>query len=784
MFTNTSAALGRTDRMSPSLDEVEHDAVVNTAMSVSVRAVADRMIRLTGIDQQLVVGVGALTGATLAGAGLSPTGTAVTDWLILVVVAIGAVWAASSAPWWALSAVAAIAAVIAQPVLPLLIGVAVFGLSLAIGVLRRSQPVEQAIVAGASMLTLSMSRELRWFGVSTLVAVIAVTVLCVLGVLRRSRRERKLAFITAGTLGAITVIGLVGLLIAAVSARPDLSEGNRVARQGLQQLKQGDFELAQASFERASSAFERADGDLGSLLTQPARLVPLAAQHRDAGAGLSSAAAETTRTIEQQLRRIDFERLRISNGRIDIDAVRELADPMQRLQVALEKLEVGAAAAQNPWLVGRVGDELAELRLEIDEQQALGAKAIDALAVAPSMLGADGERVYFLMFTTPAEARGQGGFMGNYAEVTIDDGQIELTEFGRHTRLSAAGERPRRLENAPADWLDRYALAGFRYGEDEHVGDDPWANITISPDFPATAQVVSELYPKSGGRAVDGVFSLDVFALQELIGLVGPIEADGASRPLTGDNAAEYLLVDQYEITEEVDNAQRIDQLELIAEETLNRLLSTNPPDPIELGRVMTPMVQQRRVYGWLAEPAEEAVIVAAGMDGTLLGGLDGRDGYAVTAVNDGASKMDTFLGRDMVFTPGDETDRLAVTISHDAPVETLPAYAVGNTTDVPLGWAREWVTVYTNRLVDGAFLDGEPVNIGLEPEAGSFAYSVFIDIEPGTSREFALEFEGGTAQSPRELMVQPQPLVVPEVWQIGAGDPAVVSRTTTFVAG
>jgi hypothetical protein len=176
----------------------------------------------------------------------------------------------------------------------------------------------------------------------------------------------------------------------------------------------------------------------------------------------------------------------------------------------------------------------------------VGQRALDALDVAPAVLGAEGERVYFVMFTTPAEARGQGGFMGNYAEITIDQGRIEMTEFGSDEDLNAAGERPRRLVDAPEDWLARYGPFGFAMGPDKVVGEVPWKNITMSPNFPATAQVVAELYPQSGGREIDGVISLDVFALEQLVGLVGPLEIDGAPEPLTADNTSQFLLFDQY----------------------------------------------------------------------------------------------------------------------------------------------------------------------------------------------------------------------------------------------
>ena len=47
-------------------------------------------------------------------------------------------------------------------------------------------------------------------------------------------------------------------------------------------------------------------------------------------------------------------------------------------------------------------------------------------------------RHYFIAFTQPAEARGLGGFVGNYGELTAIDGDIELTRSGRIRELIAA----------------------------------------------------------------------------------------------------------------------------------------------------------------------------------------------------------------------------------------------------------------------------------------------------------------------------------------------------------
>ena len=88
------------------------------------------------------------------------------------------------------------------------------------------------------------------------------------------------------------------------------------------------------------------------------------------------------------------------------------------------------------------------------------------------MLGADGQRRYLIMFTTPAESRGITGFFGNYADVTIDNGAIEVTEFGRHSDLSAVvNENGAFCTGCPQEFVDRYGPYSLAMGpERDGVG--------------------------------------------------------------------------------------------------------------------------------------------------------------------------------------------------------------------------------------------------------------------------------------------------------------------------
>jgi hypothetical protein len=715
-------------------------------------------------DQRLVLAIGAATGVGLAWHGLSPTGQTVLDWTLLVLACTATVLAAATAPWWALVVFAAVAAALAEPITGLVVGIGVLLLALAAGTLRHSQMVEQAFVAGAAMLVLAVARDVAAWGVNAAIGCGVAAAVGVLGVVRRSREQRRIAWWTLGGAAAVVLMACAGLVVAGLSARSDLSAGNTDTREALRLLKRGEFDAARESLSRAAVRFDQAADALDAPWAQPARLVPVLAQHRDAGSRLSSSVADVSRTIDEQLSHVDLDTLRIVDGRIDIDAVRALQEPMSQLQTALDVLEGDIRAVDSGWLLPPVRNELIEVSGEIDEQQAIGEIAREALEVAPAMLGADEPRVYFVMFTTPAEARGQGGFMGNWAELTVTDGRIEISRFGRHGELDDDGRRPRVLTTMPEDWMDRYGQFGFQKEPGGVVGEQAWQLNTLSPNFPSAAQLVADLYPQSGGRPVDGVFSLDVFAMQELIGLVGPLEIENAPS-LTGSNTAEFLLLEQYEgLDDDLTHLDRVDMLETIAQETITRLLTTNPPDPLELGRAMAPMVDASRVYAWSRVPEEQALLTDIGMDGTVLDDdllVDAlgarRDGVLVAVNNSGGSKIDSFLERS--FTYDAEAGELRLTFTNTAQDDGYPLYVIGTARgDVPPGTSLLWLSVFTTKPFDWVLVGGQQTPVTSSAEAGKLVYDLNLVIGPRDSETVVFHFDPSTGYPP-VLVEQIQPL-------------------------
>ena len=706
---------------------------------------ARQRVRVRGVDAWLTAAIAVASGIGVAIAGVSPTGGAVIDVVIAVVATAACVWAAASAPWWAGVVAAAIATALAPTGPLLLIGAAAMVGGLVIGLARRAVPWSRALVAGAAVQVLARLGNFERFGVSSLISLSLLAALAYLGLRRRPRRDRRTMWIVVAAVAGVVVIASIGFGIAALGARSDLQAGNREARAGLDLLGNGDFNGARESFARAMVLFDRADGVLSKPWTQPARLVPILAQHRTSAVELADDASRVSSSISKLLEVIDYDSLRVVNGRIDIASIELLEAPLTELTAAVDELEATVSNVNSPWLVEALGSRLDDLAADLRRQQTRGDNALAAVRQAPEMLGADGPRVYFIAFTTPAEARGLGGFMGNWAEVTITDGRLRLTDFGRTLDLNDGGDVGSKTLTGPQELLRNYGDFLLSDTQAGIVGPQAWSNITASPDFPAVAQVIHELYPQSGGKALDGVFVMDVETIARLMQIGGPVQLDDLGIEVTPDNAVSFLMREQYLLPE---NEDRVDALETVARTTVDRLLTSELPPPPDLAKLLGPMAAQGRLAGWATRPAEQAVFQRIGMSGALP--VRASDGLAITLNNAAGSKIDDLLDAKALYSVqpdpanGTAAATLTITLTNTAPTSGLPDSIIGNVVDLPTGTNSTYLSVYTALPFTSATVDGKPYPFSLGVDSGYLVTSAFIDIAPGATTTVVLELEGG----------------------------------------
>jgi hypothetical protein len=711
---------------------------------------------------------------------VAPTGTWLADRLLAAGFVALVAAAGSCARRWTWFVVAGAGLALADGRIAQVCGLVALVLALASTGPVRPHPAIGAAVGGLGTIALLHATDLGFVGSSALAAGVAVAPVLVSGYRHAARGSQRLA--RWGVLAAGVVVVVIGGVygLALLSARASLESGLDRLDAGLAAARAGDDEGAAAELGAAARDFGRADGRLGGWWAAPARAVPVLGPNARAISAMTGAAADVSLAGGAAARDADLDSLTVHGGRLDLDRVAAVGPPVERARAALAAATRDADDAATPWLARPVAQRLDRVRAELDDARPDADLAADAIEVIPAIFGRDAPSRWLVAFVTPVEARGRTGFMGNFAELTASDGQVDMTRFGRAGELEAGGTPgPDRTLTGPLDYLQHWGR--FR-------PESTWRNVTMSPDFPSVGAVMAELYPQSGGRPVDGVIAVDPEGLAALMTFTGPVQVPGVAEPLTARTAARYLLRDQYLVDRS--NQARVDALETLARTTFDRLTTGDLPGPRRLADVLAPVVAGGHLHVYAADPAQQHVAARAGLTGAVP--RVAGDALGVVTNNAVGNKVDLFLQRTIDYRAnwdpmsGDVFATATVTLTNHAPAAGLPANVIGSPlapeVRPPPGTNRTYLTVYSPWILDRALVDGKEVDLERQRERARYAYSTFLDVAPGGgSRRVTLELRGQVPDpATYRLVVSTQPLVTPDRLTLAvtaAGDDPIETR-------
>ena len=720
---------------------------------------------ITSDDNRLIALVAACSGVAAAFSGAAPTGTTAIDAAIVGLFAAFVAWAGASAPWWALAVSAAIATsgAVTGPVLVTAAAIAALAAALQIGMTNANQPIWRAAAAGTVVQVVLRLEWNPFFLSSALLAAAATALIVITGVARRHRYLRKRVFWAFAGLAVIVFVAVGSMGAAAAAARSAAAGGYVGMLDGLEFVQDGRIPEAAEALHTAAADLERADAQLNGPLSQLARLVPGLAQNRNAGSDVIGRAAASADAAADALDVVNLDQLTVSGGVIDVFAFADLEAPLATLDETIADLDEALRDAQSPWLVAPFATRL-DTALGRAAQVAHQSEATAAAArLAPDMLGADGPRRYFVAFVNSAEARGQSGLMGNWSELTIDRGRLEITANGRTSVLQ--GQALRTLElDAPQEYIDRYGPFGASV--DGGVALKYWSNVTMSPDMPSVGNAMSQMYKQVTGRDVDGVFVIDAAGIASLIEITGPVELPDINRRIDSTNAEEFLTVEQYEFAEN----EREDLLAAVTDATIANVLGDQLPPPQRMAPALAPAVLNGHISGWAVRPEEQALFELVGMDASLpIIGTAGTDAIAVSNNNGSGNKIESFLQRTIEYRPvvnqgnGQASATLRIEFENTAPTSGFNEYVIANLLDEPVGTNRMAVDVYTRMFVDRSIVDGLETSFIRRPELGYWVASQMIDVASGETAVLEMELSGDLGPGGYRLVYRPQPLPNPD---------------------
>ncbi|MEX0597840.1 MAG: DUF4012 domain-containing protein, partial [Candidatus Paceibacterota bacterium] len=244
-----------------------------------------------------------------------------------------------------------------------------------------------------------------------------------------------------------------------------------------------------------------------------------------------------------------------------------------------------------------------------------------------------GEINYLVIFQNTLELRPTGGFIGNFAEITLDNGIIKDYTI--------------------------YNTNVFDYGKPGIDSPEPYKNMlgiqqmqlrdaNWSPDFPTTAQQIIELYKLEGGtKNITGVIAINASVLPEILDIIGPISINSIDKELNSNN---ILLELQYElnfgfIEKGISRESRKEPVKDLAFEIDNKISKSSIFNLYILGETLLQQANQKQIMLWSKADDIQSKIAKLSWDGAININTQ-KDYLKVVDANLGALKTDYYMKR------------------------------------------------------------------------------------------------------------------------------------------
>jgi hypothetical protein len=354
------------------------------------------------------------------------------------------------------------------------------------------------------------------------------------------------------------------------------------------------------ALKNASSRFRQADAmlsDSSALAVGIASVLPKTYRTARALLEAGDKSSEAARLLS-----LGFDKVFSEPGRLDarLDTLGAYARGALTLLTDASK----AAATVDPASVPQAErDKVSSLITRLDaSKQAIQefAALSDILSV---MSGKNTLRKYLLVFQNQTELRPTGGFMGSFAEVTLDRGDITGIRVPPGGTYDLQGQL--RVRVLPPEPLQ---LVSARW----EFQDANW-----SPDFPTAAEKIRWFWDKSGQSTVDGVVAVNESFVENLLKITGPIDMPEYGKTIDASN---FLLETQKAVELEYDKTANTPKKFLgdLAPKLFDRLKSLKKEQWLEVAKLLSDALETKDIQVALRNPDEEQLAERYGWNGRI----------------------------------------------------------------------------------------------------------------------------------------------------------------------
>ena len=320
---------------------------------------------------------------------------------------------------------------------------------------------------------------------------------------------------------------------------------------------------------------------------------------------------------------------------------KEMTDKLSYLENQLGMIE---ARTGGDWsfLPGRFKTIVSDRAKEAREWRQLVTSIVKSVDVFYYLLGADGARRDFLvLLQNEAELRPNGGFIGSYGVMSVENGRFLSFDIGDiydiDGQLKGHVEPPKQIKeilNEPS-W---------------YLRDANW-----QASFPESAKDIDWFFKKETERNIDGIITIDLAVAKNLVGAVGEVWVADFNEKVTSDN-----LYDQAQFHSEsgffAGSRQKSMFLGKLAGQLMEEIKTAKDYEQIEIVKAMLNSLESNDMQVWVKDKDMKVKLADLGWDGSMYSGGCGMENcladylYVVEA-NLGVNKSNYFLRRGMEMT-------------------------------------------------------------------------------------------------------------------------------------
>lgn len=361
----------------------------------------------------------------------------------------------------------------------------------------------------------------------------------------------------------------------------------------------------------------------------------------------------------------------------------------------------------------------------------VGEQNEDLLQLAPRLLGFTKPITYLMLFQNNTELRPSGGFIGSYAVIRLDKGNVNIIKVDGTENLDV--DTPESWKVAPPEPIKKYLGLGQWYFRDAN-----W-----SPDFSESAKKALELYKGEGGAEAENievVAAITPTVLEKILEKIGPVTVD--DEEFTAKNITEKL---EYEVEYNYakkgkDFAERKNILKDLMLVILGEVKSSFIFEIQEYLRIFDSLVEQKQILAFSPDKDLEKIIEAKGWGGEVR--QTAGDYLLWVDANLASLKTDHSIKRELHYSiengGNDSFTAVAEMVyNHTGQFDWRTSrYRTYARVFVPLG--------STLLSVDGTMKSGKSNLAGTVDEGvelGKKWFGAFISIEPGQTKSLTFKY-------------------------------------------